>query len=109
MDNNINYYRELFRAFYNKRFKNVAEVKRLAESLGYKAYCDTYCQIDITKRCVNVKQTSDKNYLYFKKDDFILKNTYYGFASNLCNKNQISKNASHNFNQKIIKISKQTR
>ena len=30
-----NYYKELFKAFYNKRFKNVKEVRQLAESLGY--------------------------------------------------------------------------
>lgn len=88
----VNYYKELFKAFYNKRFKNVKEVKQLAESLGYKTFCDTYQDVTIYKKCITITQREKKDFLYFKKDDFLLGNPYFGFASNVCKKNQIGKN-----------------
>ena len=87
-----NYYKELFKAFYNKRFKNVKEVRQLAESLGYETYCDMYMDTVISRSCVTLVQRTNNEFLYFKKDNFILENGYYGFASNLCNKNKIAKN-----------------
>ena len=87
-----NYYKELFKAFYNKRFKNVKEVRQLAESLGYETYCDMYMDAVISRSCVTLVQRTNNEFLYFKKDNFILENGYYGFASNLCNKNKIAKN-----------------
>ena len=88
----VKYYKELFKAFYNKRFKNVKEVRQLAESLGYKTYCDMCLDTVISRSCVTLLQRTNKDFLYFKKDNFILENDYYGFASNLCKKNQIAKN-----------------
>ena len=88
----VKYYKELFKAFYNKRFKNVKEVRQLAESLGYKTYCDMYMDAVMSRSRVTLVQRTNKEFLYFKKDNFILENQYYGFASNLCKKNQIAKN-----------------
>ena len=88
----VKYYKELFKAFYNKRFKNVKEVRQLAESLGYEICCDTYLNTVINKNCITLVQRTNKEFLYFKKDNFILENAYYGFSSNLCRKNQIAKN-----------------
>ena len=88
----IKYYKELFKAFYNKRFKNVKEVRQLAESLGYEICCDMYLNAVISRSCVTLAQRTNKDFLYFKKDNFILENTYNGFSSNLCKKNQIAKN-----------------
>ena len=96
----VKYYKELFKAFYNKRFKNVKEVRQLAESLGYKTCCDMYLNAVINKSCITLVQRTNKEFLYFKKDNFILENTYYGFSSNLCNKNQIAKNIA----RKIYKL-----
>ena len=95
-----NYYKELFKAFYNKRFKNVKEVRQLAESLGYETCCDVYLNVDINKSCITLVQKTNKEFLYFKKDNFILENTYYSFPSNLCKKNQIAKNVA----RKIYKL-----
>lgn len=95
-----NYYKELFKAFYNKRFKNVKEVRQLAESLGYETCCDVYLNAVINKSCITLVQRTNKEFLYFKKDNFILENTYYGFSSNLCKKNQIAKNIA----RKIYKL-----
>ena len=88
----IKYYKELFKEFYNKRFKNVKEVRQLAESLGYETCCDMYLDAVISRSCVALAQRTNKDFLYFKKDNFILENTYNGFSSNLCKKNQIAKN-----------------
>ena len=88
----MKYYKELFKAFYNKRFKNVKEVRQLAESLGYETYCDMYMDAVMSRSCVTLVQRTNNEFLYFKKDNFILENGYYGFASNLCNKNNIAKN-----------------
>ena len=88
----VKYYKELFKAFYNKRFKNVKEVRQLAESLGYETYCDMCLDTVISRSCATLLQRTNKDFLYFKKDNFILENVYNGFASNLCNKNQIAKN-----------------
>lgn len=88
----VKYYKELFKAFYNKRFKNVKEVRQLAESLGYETYCDMCLDTVISRSCVTLLQRTNNEFLYFKKDNFILENVYNGFASNLCNKNQIAKN-----------------
>ena len=95
-----NYYKELFKAFYNKRFKNIKEVRQLAESLGYETCCDSYLNVDINKSCITLIQKTNKEFLYFKKGNFILENTYYGFPSNLCKKNQIAKNVA----RKIYKL-----
>ena len=88
----VKYYKELFKAFYNKRFRNVKEVRQLAESLGYETYCDMCLDTVISRSCATLLQRTNKDFLYFKKDNFILENVYNGFASNLCNKNQIAKN-----------------
>ena len=88
----VKYYKELFKAFYNKRFKNVKEVRQLAESLGYETCCDMCTKAIISRSCITLVQRTNKDFLYFKKDNFILENTYYGFSSNLCKKNQIAKN-----------------
>ena len=88
----VKYYKELFKAFYNKRFKNVKEVRQLAESLGYETCYDMCLNAVINRSCVTLVQRTNKEFLYFKKDNFILENQYYGFASNLCKKNQIAKN-----------------
>lgn len=95
-----NYYKKLFKAFYNKRFKNVKEVRQLAESLGYETYCDMYLNAVINKSYITLVQRTNKEFLYFKKDNFILENPYYGFSSNLCKKNQIAKNIA----KKIYKL-----
>ena len=88
----VKYYKELFKAFYNKRFKNVKEIRQLAESLGYETHYDMCTKAVISRSCVTLVQRTNKDFLYFKKDNFILENTYYGFSSNLCKKNQIAKN-----------------
>lgn len=88
----VKYYKELFKAFYNKRFKSVKEIRQLAESLGYETCCDMYLNAVISRSCVTLVQKTNKDFLYFKKDNFILENQYYGFASNLCQKNKIAKN-----------------
>ena len=88
----IKYYKELFKVFYNKRFKNVKEIRQLAESLGYETCYDMCMNAVISRSCVTLVQRTNKDFLYFKKDNFILENTYYGFSSNLCKKNQIAKN-----------------
>lgn len=88
----VNYYKELFKTFYNKRFKNVKEVKQLAEDLGYKTFCDMYQDVTINKKSITIMQREKKDFLYFKKDNFLLGNPYFGFASNICKKNQIAKN-----------------
>ena len=85
-------YKELFKAFYNKRFKNVKEIRLLAESFGYETYYDMCTKAVISRSCITLVQRTNKDFLYFKKDNFILENTYYGFSSNLCKKNQIAKN-----------------
>ena len=95
-----NYYKELFKAFYNKRFKNVKEVRQLSESLGYETCCNMYLDTVINRSCITLVQRTNKEFLYFKKNNFILENTYYGFSSNLCKKNQIAKNIS----RKIYKL-----
>lgn len=46
----VNYYKELFKTFYNKRFKNIKGVKQLAEDLGYKTFCDIYQDVTINKK-----------------------------------------------------------
>lgn len=89
---NKKYYKELFKAFYNKRFKSARELRQFVEDLGYEIYLNDCWQPIIYKNHISLKQHINKDFLFFEKDNFIFKNPYNGILSNICNKNCITKN-----------------